>query len=334
MPIAKLRSTTDIVGRLKCTRSKADPCLYFRWTDTGTLLLWFSWFDERFFITGPETDLLELKENIMKEVECDDSGEIQEFVGCKIDHDKEKRSMKITQPVLLQSFKDEFGVETGNEVPKTPGIPYKALRLGNEPILEGKRNTYFRSGIGKLMHMRRWSRPELTNALRDLSRYNTNTTIAHIDAMYRTMRYAMNTPCRGLTLAPKDVWDGNPELTFRINGYADASYKPYQDATTSVGGHAVFLQDAPIAEKTKVQQSTTLSITEAELCSGTECAQDMLFAMRVLDSIGLKVEKPMMLSIDNKGAVNYASNWSTARRMRYASIRLGFLRELKEANLV
>jgi hypothetical protein len=101
-----------------------------------------------------------------------------------------------------------------------------------------------------------------------------------------------------------------------------------------VGGHAVFLQDAPISEKTKVQQSTTLSITEAELCSGIECAQDMLFAMRVLESIGLTVAKPMILSIDNKGVVDYANNWSTGGRMRHASIRLGFLRELKKENLV
>jgi hypothetical protein len=112
------------------------------------------------------------------------------------------------------------------------------------------------------MHMRRWSRPDLANALRDLSRYNTNTTSAHIDAIHRAMRYAINTPRRGLTLAPKDDWDGNPEFKFRINGYADASFKPYQDATT------VWEVMLYFSEKTKVQQSTTLSITEAELCSG------------------------------------------------------------------
>jgi hypothetical protein len=60
----------------------------------------------------------------------------------------------------------------------------------------------------------------------------------------------------------------------------------------------------------------------------------MLFAVRVLESIGLKVAKPMILSIDNKGAVDCANNWSTGGRMRHASIRLGFLRELKEENPV
>jgi hypothetical protein len=84
----------------------------------------------------------------------------------------------------------------------------------------------------------------------------------------------------------------------------DASYKPYLDTALSVGGHGVFLNGAPVSEKSKIQQSTTLSVTEAELCSGVDCLQDMLFAMRVLESIGLEVRKPMKIHIENKGAVD------------------------------
>jgi hypothetical protein len=112
-----------------------------------------------------------IEENILKEVDCDDSGEIKEFVGCKIAYNAEMRTL-----VLMQSYEDEFNIATGHEVPKTPGVPFKALQLGAEPILQGERNTYFRSGVGKLMYMRRWSRLDLANALRDISRYNTNTT--------------------------------------------------------------------------------------------------------------------------------------------------------------
>ena len=68
--------------------------------------------------------------------------------------------------------------------------------------------------------------------------------------------------------------------------------------------------------------------------SPMQCAQDMLFAMRVLESIGLKVQKPMLLYIDNKGAVDYVNNWSTSGRMRHVGIRLNFMRELKEQNLI
>ena len=59
-----------------------------------------------------------------------------------------------------------------------------------------------------------------------------------------------------------------------------------------------------------MQQSVTLSVTEAELVAATSCAQEMLFIMRVLESIGLKVKKPMILENNNKGTKDLANNWS------------------------
>jgi hypothetical protein len=56
-------------------------------------------------------------------------------------------------------------------------------------------------------------------------------------------------------------------------------------------------------------KSVTLSTTEAELVSVTQCAQDMLYGMQVFELIGLKVMKPMQLYCNNKGAVDLANNW-------------------------
>jgi hypothetical protein len=56
--------------------------------------------------------------------------------------------------------------------------------------------------------------------------------------------------------------------------------------------------------------------------------------MRVLESVGLTVKKPTVLAIDNKGAVDYANNWSAGGRMRHATIRLAFLCELKEQGII
>ena len=46
-------------------------------------------------------------------------------------------------------------------------------------------------------------------------------------------------------------------------------------------------------------------------------AQDMLYVYRLLESIGLSVELPMLLEIDNKGAVDLANNWSMGGRTRH-----------------
>jgi hypothetical protein len=74
----------------------------------------------------------------------------------------------------------------------------------------GERRTYYRSEVGKLVNLKRWGRPDMANAVRDLSRYNTNGSEEHIDAMHRAMRYAVSTPIRRLKLSPVGEWDGNP----------------------------------------------------------------------------------------------------------------------------
>jgi hypothetical protein len=76
-----------------------------------------------------------------------------------------------------------------------------------------------------------------------------------------------------------------------------------------------------------MESIVALSVTESELISGTECAQDMLYTMRIVESTGLQVEKPMILEIDNKGMVDIANNWNIGGRTRHMNTRYYFLRE-------
>ena len=61
-----------------------------------------------------------------------------------------------------------------------------------------------------------------------------------------------------------------------------------------------------------MQKFVTLSVTEAESGAGVTTAQDMMFTYRLLNSMGLKVELPMLLEMDNKGAVDLANNYTVS----------------------
>jgi hypothetical protein len=60
----------------------------------------------------------------------------------------------------------------------------------------------------------------------------------------------------------------------------------------------------------------------------------MLYCKNVLESMGLKVKLPMLLEMDNKGAVDLANNWSVGGRTRHVDVRQCFLRELKESKIM
>ena len=61
----------------------------------------------------------------MEQMECDDTGIIQEYVGCKVHFDRANRTIKLTQPVLIQSFQDEF--ELPQKTFTSPAVPNKTL---------------------------------------------------------------------------------------------------------------------------------------------------------------------------------------------------------------
>jgi hypothetical protein len=85
-------------------KSKADPCLHFKWTIKG-LIIWISWVDD-FLVCGEEQSVMEAKAMMSKIFDCEDVGIKSEYVGCKIERDLEEPSLRMTQPVLLQSFND------------------------------------------------------------------------------------------------------------------------------------------------------------------------------------------------------------------------------------
>jgi hypothetical protein len=54
----------------------------------------------------------------------------------------------------------------------------------------------------------------------------------------------------------------------------------------------------------------------------------------VLESLGLRVRLPMVLEMDNQGAVYVVNNWSVGGRTRHIDVQSVFLRELKEAGVL
>jgi hypothetical protein len=63
-------------------RNAEDPCLYYCWTMYG-LVVWLSWIDDC-LVAGDKREVEAAKEKMKSQFECDDLGELNEYVGCKI----------------------------------------------------------------------------------------------------------------------------------------------------------------------------------------------------------------------------------------------------------
>ncbi len=61
-------------------------------------------------IIGPSDLVMKLKKDLMKQFECDDCGELTEYIRNKIERISED-AIRLVQTVLTQSYEDEFELE-------------------------------------------------------------------------------------------------------------------------------------------------------------------------------------------------------------------------------
>jgi hypothetical protein len=162
----------------------------------------------------------------------------------------------------------------------------------------------------------------------------TSATQVHMDAILRLMKYVDDTRDRGLVLNPMRKWDGSKDHEFIIGGRSDSDYAKDTQTRKSISGYRVLLEGAPVMFESSTQKLVALSVCKAEQSSGVLCAQDMLYCKNILESTGLKVKLPMLLKMDNKGAVDLANNWSVGGQTRHVDVQQCFVRELKEYKIM
>eukprot|EP00536_Pseudo-nitzschia_multiseries_P010827 jgi/Psemu1/27151/gm1.27151_g len=133
---------------MKFERNKAEPCVFFKWEEEylAVFLLWVN------DCCVPRSKKL-------------DEGELKEYVGCQVK--QTDKGITLTQPVKIQRFQDEFGaIGDGGphkRPPKTPAEPGSVLE-SNKETEERQCKFRFYTRVGILLHMMRWSRPDMLNA--------------------------------------------------------------------------------------------------------------------------------------------------------------------------
>jgi hypothetical protein len=267
---------------------------------------------------------------LSKEFSIKNMGEMENFVGCRLI--KTTDTMWIHQPKLLKQLKESFWhlIET-NRVFGTPAAPKTVILrpIEGDPKISEKDQSTFRSGVGMLLYLVKHSRPDLANAVRELTKVLDGATPGHWKALMRVIKYVLDTEYYGLKLQPKKKGD-----LFYLEGVSDSEYAGDKDTRISVYGYVLYFCGAPIAWKSKSGKSVTLSSTEAEYFATSEIAKEAIFVKNVIETMGLKLEFPITIKVDNVGAIYLANNHTTSQRTKHIDIRQHFVREYIDDGII
>jgi len=101
-----------------------------------------------------------------------------------------------------------------------------------------------------------------------------------------------------------------------------------------VTGFCVFLMGVPISWKSCAQRNVTLSPSKAKFVALSKAAKEIKFIVQVLLSIGIEVELPVVVCVDNVGAIFMAENVSTSPRTKHVDVCYHFVREFVEDGFI
>ena len=293
-----------------------DPCLFLKWdNDTSKLILFLLYVDNCLITSGIEEAVNHEAEEFAKLIETTNEtpdGIIKEYVGCKVERNRHR--ICLTQPVKIQRFIDEFRIDdTKKKRPTTPAKLGSVLVVdakGNN-IVDAKAHAQYRSIAGITNHMAQWSRPDIQNAQYEISQFLQAPTEECVEAQERLTRFIVTTKERGYTISPDDPGklDGTSNYQFVITGESDFEY--IKDLSCrSINSGATYLNGALIRIFCKMMPIIALSTTKSELFSAVSNVMDMMFAYHIMISLGFNVKLPMILWVDNTGAVGLANSWS------------------------
>ena len=211
----------------------------------------------------------------------------------------------------------------------TPATPYMKLSkemcpttIQDQTAVENEeKKLNYRSVVSSLLWLLH-TRPDISFAVSEVSRYVMNPGPMHYMALKRILRYLKGTVDYGLLY----VRSGSPIIT--LSGCVDSDWAGNIDNRRSTTGYLVKLNENIIAGKSKVQTCTALSSCEAETVALGQAAQELMSLRSILHELGYSQESPTLLNCDNTGAIAFSKDGGNHSKMKHISLREHFLRDL------
>ena len=253
-----------------------------------------------------------------------------DYLSCNILFNKDKSKAWLGQPHLIKKLNTKFGEMVKKlQTYKTPGTPGVGVVRPEEVdvVITEEDQTLYRSGVGMLLYLVKHSRPDIANVTRELSKSMDKATPAAYKELGRVIKFVLDRRDYGIKIEPKmPQQDGLWTMVM----YTDSDYAGDKDSRKSVSGFILFLMNVPVLWRSKAQKSVTLSSAEAEYVSLSEAAKEIKFVYQILITMGLKVKTPVVVRVDNIGAIFMSENISTTSRSKHVDIRYKYVNEMVE----
>ena len=188
----------------------------------------------------------------------------------------------------------------------------------------------YQSAIGQLMYIMLGTRPDLAYAVGKLSRFSSNPSPNHTQAVLRVFGYLLRYPASSLVYQ-RDSND--PPLP--IYGYTDADWAGETDTAKSTSGYVFFLSNAAFSWSSKKQEVVAGSTMEAEYIALYHSSLQSAWIGGFMEQIGFPLNEPLEINCDNEAAIAVANGGELPfKRSKHINVKYQKTREYVNTNQI
>ncbi len=109
--------------------------------------------------------------------------------------------------------------------------------------------------------------------------------------------------------------------------FSESDYAGDSDSRRGVSEFVLYVCGVSISWRSKAQHSVALSSSEAEWVAASEAVKAVMFVLQLLHSMKIKVKLPIIVHVDNVGAILMTKNFTTTGRSKHVDIHYKFVTE-------
>ena len=298
-----------------------DHCVYVKRSNDNFVIL--SLYVDDILLAGNDIGfLITIKEWLSSNFEMKDMGEAAFILGVKIQRDRSKKLLTLSQEQYIQKILERFHMQSCKPI-DNPIAKGEGLSLDMCPKTPAERaemkNVPYASAVGSLMYAMMCTRPDICYAVGLVSRYQSNPGRNHWKAVKRILRYLKGTANYSICYQGRDL---------RLVGYTDADWGGDLDERKSTSGYAFLLNNGAISWSSKKQTCVALSTMEAEFVACSAAVQEAVWLRRFLQHLEVTeaTSEPIVISCDSQAAIAYTKDPKYHCRTKHIDIKYHFVR--------
>ena len=290
---------------LNFVQSTADPCVYVKTTQSEKTII-AVYVDDLIIMSDTNKTLAEVKLALSDQFKMKDMGQLHHCLGLNIEQTESK--ILLDQQQYIEQIINRFGMQDAYTVTTPADSSVKLVK--DDGISKPVDPVKYQEMVGSLIYAAVCTRPDIAQAVGEVSKYNAHPTEAHLTAVKRIIRYLKGTSHIKLTYQKSD--------NKNIIGYSDANWAGDLDNRHSTSGNVFLMGGGAISWLSKRQNVVAASTAEAEYISLFHATQEAAWLQRLITDIdnnnGIL---PIQVMVDNQAAIAMSKNASIKPRTKH-----------------